>query len=102
MPTDVYIAISVTAAVVAVAIVVGLGALIGFRGRSAVAPQAATPNTPSASADHPAADLIARELKHCLHLADCLARDADVLSAMAARPSPPSSRELNAALAQLL
>jgi len=102
MPTDAYIPIAVIATVVAVAALVGLGTLIGYRRRTRAAGKPLSSSSPLSRADQPAAELRARDLNDCLHLADCLSRDADALSSMTARSSVPSPRELNAAVAQLL
>lgn len=99
MPTDASMAIAISVTVVAV--IVGVCALVGLRSRTPSAAKAGPLALPITTAQ-PAGDGISRELSDCLHLADCIARDADVLSAMATRPTPPPPRELNAALTQLV
>src|SRR4051794_30952535 len=102
MPAEAYISVAVIGAIVASAAFVGLGTLIGLHRAARQGASAAERHSPQAPERPKIAASAAGELKQCLHLADCIARDADLLSAMAAKPAPPSQRELESALAQLL
>jgi hypothetical protein len=101
MPADAYIPIALFGALLASGLVAGVVGLIGYQaGRRAAGMGVGSDlrlRLQSRSAPQPPTD----EERDCLQAAEAIARDVEVLTTLAAEPSPPSSAEMDAALGKL-
>jgi hypothetical protein len=99
MPTDPFIITSIAVAIFAS--LVGFGTFLSLQ---IVKPSPSTVTVISPGEPEPVqlSQPCRNELRHCLNLADCVARDADLLASMLAQPALPSSHELDSALQQIL
>jgi hypothetical protein len=85
--------------VVSIAFLFGIGAFVGsFVGRR-YGQSAVLPTQPT---ERRAPERLVRELERCVELGDCVTRDADSLSTIAAAQTPPIPRELACAILQLI
>src|SRR5262245_56979832 len=85
--------------VIPIAFMFGVGACVGTYFGRRLTP---APNRPPPRTERRAPERLVRELERCVELGDCVTRDVDSLSSLLACQSPPLSRELAAAIAQLI